>query len=122
MDLHVSVVSQPVRGLRDDEAARALMEELDAIPRVSVRPAINMDVPAGAKAAGIHFAEILVALGAAGALLPTVITAIKDWLVRQPPSTTLRLKDGDLEFEWTGTTPPDLVNEFVSKLIARQKA
>src|SRR5688572_7381978 len=84
VNLHVRVTSQDAPGVRDDQLARALMEELDAIPRISVAPAVNDEAPAGSKATNIQIAEIVIALGAAGAVLPTLINAIRDWIIRQP--------------------------------------
>jgi hypothetical protein len=53
----------------------------------------------------------LISPSAASAILPTLVTVIKDWLLRQPPKTTLRLKEGNFDFQWTGTTSPSQIEE-----------
>lgn len=122
MDVRIQVKAGGHSDGGDEEAARALMTELTDIPRVSTAMAAGGPAPPGSKAVGLGVAEIIIGLGAAGALIPTVVNAVRDWLLRQPPAASLKIKDGDFEFEWTGATPPSQVNELIADLIERRKS
>lgn len=114
------VTGETMSFARAEEAARNLMEELGAIPRLPVAMADGGPAPAGSKALGVGLAEILIGMTSAGALLPSALGVVRDWLVRQPPATTLKLKDGAFEVEWSGTTPPEAINEAIAKLLDRR--
>lgn len=103
-----------------DEAARALLDELSNIPQLSATLAAGETAPAGSKAIATSLPEIIMALGAAGALLPTIVNTVRDWLIRQPPATTIKIKDGDFELEWSGATPPAAIAESAAQLLARR--
>lgn len=107
----------------DDVAARSLMAELAAIPRTTIRMAEGVPAPIGSKAVMMdQLATVVVGMSAAGAILPTIITAIRDWLLRQPPQTSIKIKDGDFEFDWSGATAPIAVTDLISRMIERQRA
>ena len=99
-----------------EDANRALAEELRALPGVTSSPASQGAAPDGSKALESALMGLVVAGIGSGAVIPTLIGAIKDWLTRQRPSTTIKVKKGDLEFEWTGTTPPDDIRAAVLKM------
>lgn len=104
---------------RDEQVAGTLVEELTQIRGVGVRRATAGQVPAGAKSVdGGSLTELVISLSAAGAILPTLVTVIKDWLLRQPPKTILRLKEGNFDFQWTGTTPPRQIEEKLIQILA----
>lgn len=105
---------------RAEAAARNLMEELGSIPRLPVAMAEGGPAPAGSKALGVGLAEILIGMTSAGALLPSALGVVRDWLVRQPPATTVKVKDGAFEVEWSGTTPPEAINDAIAKLLDRR--
>jgi hypothetical protein len=65
-----------------------------------------------------NWAEILISLGAAGAMLPTALGVLRDWLLRQPPTTTIRLKSGQIEFEFSSATPSPEIDSAVARLLA----
>lgn len=104
------------------EAAQALLAELDQIPRLAPMLAETGPAPSGTKAVTENLPQILMALGAANAVLPTAINLVKDWLLRQPKQTTIRIKTGDTEIEWSGTTPPDILQQGLATIVARQTA
>lgn len=105
-----------------DETARNLLEELTEIPRLSASFAEGPRPAPGAKSIQSSLPEIVIAASAAGALLPTIVTTLRDWIMRQPPATTIKVKDGDFELEWSGTTPPAALEEGVMALLARRNA
>lgn len=98
-----------------------LMEELCGIRGLPISTNEEGAPPAGSKSVASSWAEILITLGAAGALLPTALGVVRDWLLRQPPTTTLRLKLKDMDFEFSGTTPPQQIEAAVAKLINSQR-
>jgi len=105
------------RAEQSDLAAQSLLEELRGIPRLVADRSVAPAQP-GFKSAGAVMAEIVVGLGAAHALLPTVVNAIRDWLLRQPPATRIKLKVGKVELDWTGATPPKEILNAVTTLTA----
>jgi hypothetical protein len=99
-----------------DESSRLLLDELSDISGVAVKLSNDAPVPAGAKSASFGVAELIIALIGGGALLPTVLTIAHDWLIRQPNHTTIRVKKGDFEVEWSGTTPPAYIEKSLAEL------
>ena len=120
MNILLQVSSGTISASRDEEVTRALMAELDEVPKSAVTVASAGLAPQGSKALDAGVAGLIVSLGAAGATIPTLITTIRDWLLRQPPTTTLRMRRGDFEFEWTGSTPPEQVNSLLNSMIDRE--
>ena len=114
-------ISRSASPLVAESAARALMEELAAIPRIDVQMAQGPPAGKGAKSVVVGLAAILVAASGAGALLPTIVSALRDWLVRQPPGTAIKIKTSDLEVEWSGTTPPQAINDLLGQLVDRAR-
>ena len=119
INIEVKDAAASARG--SEAAAQALMEELSAIPRLQVGLADGGSAPAGSKAAIVSIAQLVIGLTASGTLLPTVVGVVRDWLVRQPPQTTLKIKDGDFEFEWSGATPPAAVEALLADLTKRRR-
>lgn len=105
-----------------DDAVRSLLDELDNVPQVAATLAAIGPSPHGSKGIVGNLPEIVIAFGAAGAVVPTLITAVREWLLRQPPATTIRIKDGDFEIEWCGTNPPAIIAESLEQLLARRTA
>lgn len=105
-----------------DAAARELLDEVVGLPGANASLAIDSNLPSGAKSIAANLPSIIIALGATGALLPTIVTTIRDWLTRQPPTTTIKIKDGDFELEWSGTTPPEFLEKGATELLARRKS
>lgn len=104
---------------RADETLRGLLDALREDRRLDARVDESGVAGAGSKAIGLGVGEILVAWGAANALFPALIGLVKDWLLRQPPTTKIRIKDGDQEFEWSGSTPPAAVEAMIAAHAAR---
>jgi hypothetical protein len=98
---------------RAEEAIYNLGQELRAIPRVQVRDEGAGEAPPGSK--GGSWTEILLGVTAAGALAPTIVTVLRDWLLRQPPTTSIKIRDGDLELEWSGAGPPPDIEAFLGR-------
>ena len=97
-------------------AAESLRDELAHLPKVEVGFEQGKQVPAGSKAGGIGIYETVIAVSAAGAAIPTLINAIRDWMTRQRPLTTLKIKTADLEIEWTGSQPPEALLALLEEL------
>jgi hypothetical protein len=90
-----------------DAAELALAEELRAVRGLVVRRlAIEPERLEGAKASGAEWMGLALAMVGGGAVLPTAIKALSDWLLRQRPTTRIRVRKGDVEVEWSGQTPP----------------
>lgn len=124
-DGHISieVISGTSHDLTDRTgSALALLEELDQIPRLAPKLAESGPAPSGSKSVTEQLPQILMALGAANALLPATINLVKDWLLRQPKQTTIRIKTGETEVEWSGTTPPEELQRGIAIIVARQTA
>lgn len=108
-----------------NESAISLIEALDEVPGIRPVPAQSAEPRKASQAQAtksVVFSDlgaIIVALSSAGALLPTIVSVARDWLLRQAPETKLRVKDGDFEFEWSGTTPSDDVMAMVAKIVDR---
>lgn len=107
--------------LHIDEAAQFLLDELRSIPHTSVRRVEGGPADPGTKSIANNLPEIVVACSAAGALLPTIVATIRDWLLRQRPTTTIKVKDGDFELEWSGVTPPATLANDMARLLARRQ-
>jgi hypothetical protein len=121
--LEVEIVSGAVNTHLDlDAAARGLLDQVMELPGAKADLAIAPDLPSGAKSIAANLPTVIIALGTTGALLPTIVSAIRDWLVRQPPATTIKIKEGDFELEWCGTTPPAVLEKGVVELLARRTA
>lgn len=105
-----------------DASARALLDEVLGLPGVKADLAIDPELPSGAKSISANLPSIMIALGTTGALLPAIVTLIREWLFRQPPATTVKIKDGDFEIEWSGTTPPAFLEKGAAELVARRTA
>ena len=106
-------VGEPAPNARADASAQSLLDELSTIPRLRLKRAESPSL-VGAKSAGNVMAEVIVGLGTAHALLPTLVNAVRDWLLRQPPKTKLKVKLGKFEMEWIGPTPPqEVLNALV---------
>lgn len=105
---------------RAEEYARQLKNEVEQIPGLKANLVELPPSSPGAKGLGAPWAEVIIALGAAGALLPTIVETVKAWLLRQPPSMSIKLKDGDFEFEMNGGTSQDQVNDLLEKLLLRR--
>jgi hypothetical protein len=119
--LEIEIVSSAVNTpLQLDSTARALLDEVLGLPGAKAELAIDPVLPSGAKSIAANLPSVIIALGTTGALLPAIVTAIRDWLVRQPPATTIKIKDGDFELEWCGTTPPVLLEKGAAELLARR--
>jgi hypothetical protein len=101
----------------DEEALLGLQGEIEAIPRVMLRRPQVLGPPSGSKSVG--WGDILLAVSAAGALAPTLLIVIRDWLLRQPPSTTIKFKSGDFEFEWSGGGPQPNIDELLNAMVDR---
>lgn len=112
----------PAGSLRADEAARLLLRELAAVPGLSPRLAEGGPIPDGSKSIQNFLPEVIIAASATGALFPSIVAIVRDWIMRQPPATTIKIKDGDFELEWSGSTPPEALEAGVNSLIARRTA
>jgi hypothetical protein len=63
--------------------------------------------------------QIVIALAGSGGVLVALIAAAKEWLTRQPPATSIRVKVGEAELELTGKVDPRsarLVQEFLARV------
>lgn len=105
---------------RDDELVSNLLGELHNIPSIEAVRAKGI-APQNSKSIGAQLPQIIIGLGAAGALLPTIANVIRDWLTRQPAPTKLRIKDGDFEFEWSGATPTAEIKAQVAQMIEKRR-
>ena len=99
-----------------EEATRLLCDELNNIPRIALKMAECEPAPIGSKSVSFSVTEMIIAVGGAG-VLPSVITTIREWLLRQPPATTIKIRKGDFEVEWSGTTPPDHITQSLARLL-----
>lgn len=121
--LQVEIVSGAANTpLHLDATAHALLDEVLGLPGAKADLAINPELPSGAKSIAANLPSIMIALGTTGALLPSIVTAIREWLARQPPATTIKIKEGDFEIEWSGTTPPAFLEKGAAELLARRTA
>lgn len=109
-------LSSVIQGEEAETAFRALSDDLRLLPDVTVRPTHLGAGNEEAKALDGNIVGLIVGLGGAGAILPTALTVLRDWLVRQQPSTKLRIKLGDTEVEWDGATPPAEMLALLSSL------
>lgn len=114
-DFAIEVVT-PERRELTIAAADSLRDELAPLPKVGVGFEQGKQSPAGSKAGGIGIYETVIAVSAAGAAIPALINAIRDWMTRQRPLTTLKIKTADFEVEWTGLQPPDALLAHLEKL------
>jgi hypothetical protein len=109
----------------DEEAAEqkllSLSRELRELSGVTVASTSAGAAPAGFKSLDLSSVALVISSLGGGALLPTVVKTIGEWLNRQPPATELKIKDGDFEFEWSGTTPPAAVERLIAQLVSRRK-
>jgi hypothetical protein len=103
-----------------DESSRLLLDELNQIPNVNVKLTNDGPVPEGSKATVAGVCELVVALIGGGALLPTVLTVAHEWLIRPNNQITIRIKKGDFEVEWSGTTPPDYIEKSFAELVDQE--
>lgn len=92
----------------------SLRDELADIPGLELRDHVSATTPPGTKS-GAEIIAVVVGLGASGALLPVLVTALRDWLLRQRPATRIRIKRGDYEFELESTDIPKPVIEALYK-------
>lgn len=99
-----------------EPALRELGYDLQSLPEISVRHTHLGAAQEGAKALDGNIVGLIVGLSGAGAILPTALTVLRDWLVRQRPTTKLRIKLGDTEVEWDGATPPAEILALVASL------
>ncbi|WDF70959.1 effector-associated constant component EACC1 [Novosphingobium sp. KACC 22771] len=119
IELHVAVhVENDPHGHNTERAMQNLADELRQVRRFAIN---RRELPsnAGSKGTGLLLPEILVSFGAAGAVLPTLVSAIRDWLLRQPRGTTLRIKRGDVEFELSGQDMDEKMAELIRRLFPR---
>jgi hypothetical protein len=104
------------------ESAQALLDECNQIPQLAPRLAESGPAPAGTKAVVETLPQVLLSMGAAGALLPAAVNLVKDWLVRQPKNTEIKLKSGDIEVVWSGTTPPEQLSQALDAMLLKLSA
>lgn len=100
-------------------ACRSISDDLAQVPGVSLELLHARVDTAGAKAIDGNIIGLIVALSGAGALLPTALSVLREWLMRQPPSTKVRIKSGDTEVEWDGATPPAEVAALIGRLVPK---
>jgi hypothetical protein len=94
-----------------DELSSRLIEELHqfesvaSVGRVS-RPHTSESEPnTKAVAEVVGWGQIVLTLVASGGVIVTLIGAIKDWLLRQPPLTSVKLRIGDRELDMSSADP-----------------
>jgi hypothetical protein len=94
-----------------------LTDELSAVRGVAVtRP--TTAAPTGSKAVDVALLALILDAGVKA--LPNLLNTIAEWLTRQPRGTKLRLRDGDLEFEWEGGDLPPNMQAALTKLLAKR--
>ena len=76
------VAGEGLSAARADEATRALLDELDSVRR-GVATQVSVPAPADSKGLVEFIQEIVIPLGAAGALLPTFVKVAGDWIGRR---------------------------------------
>ena len=104
-----------------DIRARMLLREIRQVPRVSADLGKAEPSGEGAKSVATVAPAIVVALGFAGQVLPSIITKLGDWMSRQPQSTTISLKVGERTVEWSGPNPPPELLETMLASLAQMK-
>lgn len=109
-------VSDGRGGVAREDQLRNLFSDLRQVRGLKMEPVVRAEAP-GTKGADGSWAEILIAMGAAGALLPTAVSVLKDWLLRQPPSTAIRIKTPDFELEVSGAFTSEQLSVALSKLL-----
>jgi hypothetical protein len=120
-ELTIEVLTEGPSGpARAYEAAQLLLEELACIPNLSARLADSGPPPQGSKSLQNFLPEVIIAASATGALFPSIVATLRDWIVRQPPATTIKIKDGDFEFEWQGSSPPEALKDSLNNLLVRR--
>jgi hypothetical protein len=95
---------------------RSLAEELRSIPEVIVQPIKELDIGTGTKAIDGNLVGLMVAMSGAGAVIPTTLTVVRDWLVRQRPAQTLRVKIDDVDIDWSGPSLPKELTDLIGRL------
>jgi hypothetical protein len=103
-----------IESASQEEAVINLYEELAALPGLRIATIPETSAPAGSKGIDLGIAGLLVSLGASGALLPTVIQTIGEWLARRRHPPTIRFRDGDLELEWSGSEAPEKIIRLIA--------
>lgn len=107
-----------------EQAQASLREELREIPALRVEPIAVGALPEGAKAVDVFAAALLLPDMLPGVkLLTTVFDTLRAWVSRQPANTTIKVKLGDDEVEWSGGGPmPEAVGRFLDVAIKRHSA
>lgn len=84
-----------------DDLATSLMEALSTVDGIRDVSRLVQSNNQNAKAVvpPIDWGQIALALTASGGVLVTIIAAIKDWMLRQPPGIKVKVRDGDDELE-----------------------
>jgi hypothetical protein len=96
-----------------------LRDELGEIPNTLVSLRDQPAAPDGKKALG--WGEIVVAVSASGAAIPTFLLVLKEWLLKQPPRLKIKFKCSDFEFELDGNTASPEIERFLTNLSDRTK-
>ncbi|MFI5735809.1 hypothetical protein ACIA49_37200 [Kribbella sp. NPDC051587] len=87
-----------------DEQLLHLIDDLREIDLDSVERAADGVAPPGTRAMdAMAVGALVVGLGSSGALLPVLVTVVRDWLLRRR-SGSIRLKIGDDEIELTAAS------------------
>jgi hypothetical protein len=113
---------QPTDASAEDRerASENLIEELRqvrGVGRIGRLP--GAELTKGSKSGMTHeLAEIIIALGSAGALLPTLANVLKAWLLRQRQLTKIRVKAGDRELTLSGEMAADDIEKALKAAAA----
>ena len=104
-----------------DQVQLGLRDELSEIPGLRIEPIAAGPAPPGSKAIDVHEAALLLpAVVPAVKLLTSVIGVLRDWMFRQPAATTIKVKIGESEVEWTGGgAVPEPVERFLEAAVKR---
>ena len=103
-------------------AQSGLMNELREVPGLTVQPISAGPAPQGSKAIDIAaYAILLPAVVPAVDLFKTAIAALRDWVMRQPATTSIKIKVGDDAVEWSGGGEmPVAVTRYLDAATARR--
>ncbi len=92
-----------------DDLTSSLVRAVKEIPEVATISRVARDDGGSprTKVAGdiVGWGQILVSLVASGGVVVTFIAAIKDWMLRQTPGTSVKLKIGDDQLEVASADP-----------------
>lgn len=99
------------------ELAQRLYLELGQLDVDSASFADGGAAPVGSKADALTLSTILLTFAASGGVFTTIISAVRDWVLRQPQPVVVDIKIDDDEFRIEGATTEErlrLLDTFVA--------